>query len=63
MAENKIYSPTELNTLFARLSDMETLSETEQFEVISIINKFATELDVFYQKHDKLNILSINFDV
>lgn len=63
MAENKIYSPTELNTLFARLSETENLSETEQFELFSLVNKFATELDAFYQKHDKLNVLSINFDV
>lgn len=63
MAENKIYSPTELNTLFERLTEANTLSETEQFELFSLVNKFATELDAFYQKHDKLKVLSINFDV
>lgn len=63
MAENKIYSPSELNALILRTNDIATFSETEQFELLSILNEFASKLDAFYQKHDKLNVLSINFDV
>lgn len=60
----KIYSPSECMELISRIGDeAQSMSELETYEMMSIMNELATKLDAFWEKHDKLKIMSINFDV
>lgn len=64
MAIDKLYSIDNVVDMLSRLEkDATTLTASEVLELTFIISKFGQDLEQFWDKHDKLGKLSINFDV
>lgn len=62
MAITNIYTPEEMEAIVFRLST-ENLTVVEQMEVAYLVSEFTEKMEAFWDKHDKLGKLSINFDV
>lgn len=64
MAINKLYTIEDVVDMLSRLGkDASNLTASEVLELEFIISKFGQDLEQFWDKHDKLGKLSVNFDV
>jgi len=64
MPINKLYAIDDVADMLSRLEkDHKTLTPSEVLELAFIISKFGQDLEQFWDKHDKLGKLSVNFDV